>query len=781
MNMKPLTLALVICILLLSLWTVVFMVRGDIQTSVSADDQPQPSTNQPIDDNPSINDNVDSVQGNVQANLQAGATPSPSQPARVQKEVVIYGDTLADEWQEWSWNVTAQHDAVAPVHTGSAALAVTYDAAWGAFYLHTDELIMTNEYDLLRFWIHGGASGGQRARVVLADESTSFLAESKEVEAQADGWTLVEINLADLGAPRQISGIAWQDAVGDTQPAFYIDDLALIDLDLPPTPTPAPVAGPLLSVNLQGEQHPINPDIYGINYADEALATVLNLPMRRWGGNATTRYNWQNDTANRASDWFFENIPEENEDPSTLPDGSAADRFVEQDRRTGTQTLLTMPLIGWTPKSREFTCGFSISNYGPQQQTDSWQSDCGNGLDANGDPLTGNDPTDTSMAIDPSFVQAWMTHLIERFGTAAEGGVAYYNLDNEPMLWHHTHRDVHPEPVGYDELRDRTYAYAAAIKEIDPSAQTLGPALWGWTAYFFSALDSTAGGSWWNKAPDRAAHDDLPLAVWYLQQMALYEKQQGVRILDYLDLHYYPQASGVALAPLGDAATRALRLRSTRSLWDATYQDESWIDEPVRLIPLMREWVDEYYPGTKLAISEYNWGALDHLNGALAQADILGIFGREGLDMALLWAALDVDDPFAFAFRMYRNYDGANGMFGDRSLQATSKDQEKLAIYAAQRSNDRAVTLMVINKSNDALISNLNVQGLAGTTTAQVFRYSSDDLQAIQILPEQTVTNTGWQATFPAQSITLFVLQPATADGTSLPASILRPTATPKR
>ena len=51
--------------------------------------------------------------------------------------------------------------------------------------------------------------------------------------------------------------------------------------------------------------------IVGPLYSDEALAAALNLPVRRWGGNATTRYNWQNDTSNRASDWFFENIPDE--------------------------------------------------------------------------------------------------------------------------------------------------------------------------------------------------------------------------------------------------------------------------------------------------------------------------------------------------------------------------------------------------------------------------------------------------------------------------------------
>ncbi|MEZ4616921.1 MAG: hypothetical protein R2867_15650 [Caldilineaceae bacterium] len=95
----------------------------------------------------------------------------------------------------------------------------------------------------------------------------------------------------------------------------------------------------------------------------------------------------------------------------------------------------------------------------------------------------------------------------------------------------------------------------------------------------------------------------------------------------------------------------------------------------VRLIPRMREWVVANYPGTKLAITEYNWGALDHINGALAQADVLGIFGREGLDMALLFDSpystdgkFTADGPGAYAFRIYRNYDGVGSKFGETSV-----------------------------------------------------------------------------------------------------------------
>ena len=426
-----------------------------------------------------------------------------------------------------------------------------------------------------------------------------------------------------------------------------------------------------------------------------------------------------------------------------------------------------MPLIGWTPKSRQVACGFSVSKYGAQQSTDPWQSDCGNGVNSNGTPLTGKDPHDTSLAIDPGFVQGWMRHLISKYGSATGGGVRFYNLDNEPMLWNSTHRDVHPQATSYDEINSRTQAYAAAIKAVDNHAETLGPVLWGWTAYFYSAADFANGGSnWTGTRPDRKAHGDTPFVAWYLQQMQAYQQSHGVRILDFLDLHYYPQAPGVALSSAGNAATQALRLRSTRSLWDPNYVDESWINgteggPAVRLIPRMQGWVAANYPGTKLAITEYNWGALDHINGPLAQADVLGIFGREGLDLATLWAPPNPDQPAAFAFRIFRNYDGVGGTFGNSSVHAASANQDQLSIYAARRTADGALTLIVINKTSGALTSSISLSDFDSSASAQVYRYSAANLSAIQHSPDQPIGSSGFSATFPSNSITLFVIPPS--------------------
>lgn len=524
------------------------------------------------------------------------------------------------------------------------------------------------------------------------------------------------------------------------------------------------VPGPQLTVNASVGVKPISPYIYGLNFADEAFASEIDLPVNRWGGNATTRYNYQTDTANHAMDWYFENIVKDDLTPNrVLPDGSAADLFVEQNIRTGTQTLLTIPMIGWVPKPQatRIVCGFSVAKYGAQQSTDPWAPDCGNGRHPNGTEMTGNDPTDTSMAITPAFVQGWMTHL-SKYGTAATGGVRFYNLDNEVSLWNDTHRDVHPEPVSYDMLRDLTYQYAAAIKAQDPNAQTLGPVEYGYTAYFYSALDWEAGDGFWNNPIDRNAHGGVPLVEWYLQQMQAYEQTHGVRILDYLDLHYYPAQPGVALNTAGDANTQALRLRSTRSLWDPTYQDESWIQysgyPPVRLIPMMREWIENNYPGTKIAITEYNFGGLEHINGALAQADVLGIFGREGVGLATIWSPPQPNQPGAYAFRVYRNYDGAGGKFGDTSVQAVSNDQGKLSIYAATRSSDGALTLVIINKTGETQTSTTTINGFNPATASQVYTYSNANLNAIVRQADQGVVANTFTRDYPANSITVVVI-----------------------
>jgi hypothetical protein len=504
-----------------------------------------------------------------------------------------------------------------------------------------------------------------------------------------------------------------------------------------------------LSVDVSAVRHRISPDIYGMNGAEAAFAAEIGLPVARWGGNASSRYNFRNHTYNTGSDWYFENIVAGPE--------NTVEAFVERNRARGTKQIVTVPMIGWvakdSPSSHPFNCGFPATRFPEQDQFDPWDPQCGNGR-LNDTNLTGAVPTDTSVAVDASFDGEMVSHLVSRFGTAAQGGVRIYELDNEPVLWSSTHRDVHPDPVTYDELGSKGTATAAAIRKADPTAMVLGPSGWGYCEWISSGVDGCALGA------DAAAHGGLNLSQWYLKNMKDYgDAHGGRRFLHYFDQHYYPQIGGGT-----DADANALRLRSTRSLWDPTYVEESWIGptgvnaRPLQFIRTMKAWIADYYPGTRTAITEYNFGALDHINGALTQADVLGIFGREGLDLATMWGEPQPTQPGAFAFRMYRNYDGAGGRFGDVSVSATSSDQGRLAVYAAQRSSDKALTLMVVNKTGEDLTSALSIAGFTRNGIAQRYTYSPADLTSIVRGDDVAAKRGAIDATYPANSITLLVL-----------------------
>ncbi|MEV8441679.1 glycoside hydrolase family 44 protein [Actinosynnema sp. NPDC051121] len=510
-------------------------------------------------------------------------------------------------------------------------------------------------------------------------------------------------------------------------------------------------AGPALSVDVSAGRHAISPDIYGLNGGDPAFNAEIGQSVSRWGGNAASRYNFKNRTYNTGSDWFFENI--------VADEAHSVEGVVGSSLGRGIKPVVTVPMVGWvakdSPSQHPFTCGFPATRFPQQDRFDEWDANCGNGQ-LDGKNLTGV-PTDSSIPADAAFAGEMVSHLVDEFGTAAQGGVPIYELDNEPVLWANTHRDVHPALVTMDELGDKGTATAAAIKAADPGAAVLGPSGWGYCEWVASGVDGCGPGA------DSAAHGGLNLSQWYLKNMKDYsDAHGGRRYLDYFDQHFYPQISGGK-----DPEANALRLRSTRSLWDPTYVEESWIGPggvnapPLQFIRTVKSWIAQYNPGTKTAITEYNWGALDDINGALAQADVLGIFGREGLDLATMWGEPKPTDPGAYAFRVYRNYDGAGSRFGDVSVSATSADQGRLAVYAAQRSSDQALTLVVVNKTAEDLTSPLSVAGLDGTGAAQRFTYGPADLGAIVHGGDLPVTDGRVDATYPANSITLLVLPSA--------------------
>jgi len=531
---------------------------------------------------------------------------------------------------------------------------------------------------------------------------------------------------------------------------------------LPGTNSPASI-----TINLQTNLSPISPLIYGVAFATSNQLADLNFTLNRCGGELETRYNWQINAHNHGSDWYFESIQD-----YPANSGAYADDKIANSKYGGAQAMMTIPMIGWMPKlgpGGSKLWSYSITNYGLQTDNDSHNYpynvlDAGNGISTTNDtPITWNHPTDANFLTNALFQQGFVKHLTNSWGTSTNH---FYCMDNEYSLWYSIHRDVHPVGPTMAEIRTNLFAYASMVKSNDPNALICGPEEWGWLGYLYSGFDQQWASS--NNYiyppadyPDRNANGGMDYIPYLLKQLNNYSVTNSThrRLLDYVTVHCYPQEGSVSSQSATDPATELLRNQTTRVFWDTNYVDPSWINNAIALIPRMKSWVTNYYPYTKIGITEYNWGAEPYINGAIAQADILGIFGREGLDLATRWTTPATNTPTYLAMKMFRNYDGNKSTFGDTNiLVALTNNPDVLSVFGAVRTSDGAITLMVINKDLDSVapiaVNVPDTFNAAGT----VQRWQLTDANVITNLTDIPLLSGVVSDIVPPRSVTLYVV-----------------------
>jgi hypothetical protein len=471
---------------------------------------------------------------------------------------------------------------------------------------------------------------------------------------------------------------------------FVAIDNVMLTKPIPRNPIrydPAALVQAPISIDCGAPSNKISPFIYGFAFypftdqKNQDGQWAIKGTIRRWGGNATSTYNWEAEAWNTGNDWFFENH------------AISHNKYLDENAEHGIPGAVTIPMMGWVAKDAT-SHSFPVSTHGPQEAVDTYRPDAGNGKGKDGKPIKPGPQTQAYKGITPEFVKRWIESIRQRDVKTGKRSVWMYILDNEPMIWNATHRDAHPEPLSYDELLSRTIEYGTAIRQADPDAVIAGPAEWGWTNYMYSAKDMAMGGQ--NIRIDRRSHGDLPVIAYYLKALAEHEKRTGVRILDVLDLHAYPNGNGVYGAK-SDPETAALRLRSTRMLWDPSYVDESWVKEPINLLPRMKEWVATYYPGRGISLGEWNFGGDRHMSGALATAEALGRFAQFGLISAFFWAFPEENTPPMWGFRAYRDFDGIGSRFQDWYTPTTTPAEAPISVFASRNENGSRLVAIALN------------------------------------------------------------------------------------
>lgn len=554
--------------------------------------------------------------------------------------------------------------------------------------------------------------------------------------------------VVDAGTPVVDAGTPVVDAGSPTvvdagsPPVVDAGSPPVIDAGAPPVVdagTP-PAADVQIAVNTTADVKPISRYVYGKNFNGSTWQQQPHLTINRLGGNRWSAYNWENNASNAGSDYNYQN-------DSYLGGGDIAGEAVRAPVATsqayGGATLVTVPMIGWVAADK---LGTTVLG---QPITTRFRREAANKPTALVYPPALTDST--------VYQDEYVAFLESRFPNAHNDPARelFYSLDNEPDLWSDTHSEVHPQKVTFSELLSTSITYATMVKRVAPNSK-----VFGFVSYGFNGFVSL------QNAPDAAGRD---FTNFFLAGMRDASTAAGKRLMDVLDLHWYPEAQGGGVRVIDEnttAAVAAARVQSPRSLWDPTYVETSWVasylgNQPIALIPSMQQKIAANYPGTKLAFTEYYFGGGAHISGAVAQADALGVFGREGVFAAMLWPMSSNISFIDAGFRMFRNFDGAGSNFGETSVRAASSDLGTVTSYASLDSvHPGRVVMVVINKATTTKSAAISLTHNTALTGAEVYQLTSATAAPVRRNDVRTSQPNTFRVTLPAMSVTTLLLRP---------------------
>lgn len=171
--------------------------------------------------------------------------------------------------------------------------------------------------------------------------------------------------------------------------------------------------------------------------------------------------------------------------------------------------------------------------------------------------------------------------------------------------------------------------------------------------------------------------------------------------------------------------------------------------------------IDAQYPGTGIAVTEYNYGGAGHISGGVAQADVLGIFGRENVFAAMWWQLSTERGYVDAAFEMYRDFDGAGAAFRDVGISASSTEIATASVYASIDSSAapaHRMTIVAINRSGASVSAGIRIEHTARYGSARVFRLQGGTPRPVAEGTIPITLSNAFTIDLPARSVTTLEL-----------------------
>lgn len=503
---------------------------------------------------------------------------------------------------------------------------------------------------------------------------------------------------------------------------------------------------PNISINIDtsSENSAISPYIYGLNITssnDRNLVNNTTVNARRQGGNRFTAYNWETDASNAGADYKYQNdgwlyslyqVPTANIGQPAAVVSSFHDKNLSD---KVPYSLVTLQAAGFA--AGDMTGPVASSDYGSTTRFKKVKAKKDSALS-----LTPDTSDDTV------YMDEYVNYLVNKYGKASSStGIKGYSIDNEPSYWRNTHPEVHSAALTCSEIIDKTVNLSKAVKSVDSSAEVFGPALYG-----FEAFKNLRAASDWNTVNSSKKYNWF--IDYYLDSTKKASDTEGKRLVDVLDLHWYPEAKGGGKriiysgndSDYSNIDCNKARMQAPRTLWDPTYTENSYLGQYNKsylpLLTKVQQSIDKYNPGTKLAFTEYNYGGENHISGGIAQADVFGIFAKYGVYLSTFWQfEVKTDSKYIqSALNLYTNYDGNGSKYGDTNVKCETSDNQNSSAYSSiVKGDDGKLHIVLLNKNYDSSQTfNFNIKSSNNYISGNVFGF---DQNSSEITKRDAINN----------------------------------------
>jgi len=512
-----------------------------------------------------------------------------------------------------------------------------------------------------------------------------------------------------------------------------------------------------ISVDVTQDRVAVSPNIYGRN---NCLSDSPSQPLsaaqwqlyrdaglricRENGGNNATKYNWQLKLSSHP-DWY-NNVYAHDWDYAATS---------LQENLPGVQGIWAFQLIGKAASNT--SNNFSDWNYNKSQWWEGVAQNLAGGGTANATGTKAKVEGNPALYLqDWSFAQstALLDHWISKSGLGLKREhLRYWSMDNEPEIWNSTHDDVMPVQLSAEDFVQRYVAAAKLARAKYPEIRLMGPVPaneWQWFNWASSISVNGKKYCW---------------LEYFIKRIGEEQASSGVRLLDVLDLHFYPGTTDAAQVlqlhrvffDKDYVFPEANGLHALNGGWDTSLNKEY-------IFVRCQDWLKQYLGadhGVGLGISEIGLALDTPTVTAVWYASTLGEFMRNGVEIFTPWTW---QKGMWEVLHLYSRYN-----YGT-AVRALSDDELNVSSYTTVDDATGNVTVVLVNRSQTAArAATVSVAGsvvadgsypslrLSSLPSTETFvSHSSNALEQGTV----TLASGSFSVNLPALSVTSVLLHP---------------------